>query len=78
MRFLRQVEMAGTVESAIEAYRSGRLADGSAAVITGPESSLQNILNKYLQRYELNPVLLPAEYQRASLPNPMAAWVRNL
>ncbi|SCM82586.1 hypothetical protein KL86SPO_50357 [uncultured Sporomusa sp.] len=71
VHFLQQVRMTGSVSAAIAAYRKGIMPDGITAIISGPESSLQNILHEYLPRYGLNPVLLPEEWNGGMLQNPM-------
>lgn len=76
LQFQQQVAMAGSVEVAIRVYRQGVMPDGARGLISGPESSLQNLLNSYLPRYGLNPVLLPADYPEPVLPNPMPPELR--
>lgn len=76
LQFLRQVEASGSISAGIEAYQRGIMPDGSHAFITGAENSLQNILNIYLPRYGINPVLIPAKYNLSYLANPMPINLR--
>ena len=74
--FLQQVRVTGSVSAAIDAYRQGIMLDGTTAIISGSESSLQNILHEYLPRYGLNPVLLSEEWNGGILQNPMPENLR--
>ena len=76
VHFLQQVRITGSVSAAIDSYRQGIMPDGTTAIISGPESSLQNILHEYLPRYGLNPVLLPEEWNGGILQNPMPEKLR--
>lgn len=76
VHFLQQVRITGSVSAAIDSYRQGIMTDGTTAIISGPESSLQNILHEYLPRYGLNPVLLPEEWNGGILQNPMPENLR--
>jgi hypothetical protein len=76
VHFLQQVRITGSVSAAIDSYRQGIMPDGTAAIISGPESSLQNILHEYLPRYGLNPVLLPETCLGEVLQNPMPENLR--
>jgi len=75
--FLRQVDQAGSVTAAIDAYHQRIMPDGSPALITGPESSLHNLLNVYPLRFGVNPVVIPDSYEVDYLPNPMPVHLRR-
>ena len=71
LQFLRLVDQNGSVSEAIDVYRTGCLLDGGKSLVKGSKGTIQNILNQYLPRYGINPVLLPNEYEQTFLTNPM-------
>ena len=76
MQFQQQVALAGSVEAAITAYRQRVMPNGAPALISGSKGSLPNVLNAYLPRYGLNPVLLPDDYPVPVLSNPTPEALR--
>lgn len=76
LQFLRLVDQTGSVSEAIDVYRTGCLLDGGKSLVKGSKGTIQNILNQYLPRYGINPVLLPNEHEQVFLPNPMPQPLR--
>lgn len=76
LHFIRQVEQTGSVTAAIAAFIQGVTPDGSPVLISGPASSLQNLLNNYPTRFGINLVTIPAAVQQSFLPNAMPVDLR--
>lgn len=76
LQFLRLVDQTGSVSEAIDVYRTGCLLDGGKSLLKGSKGTIQNILNQYLPRYGINPVLLPNEFGQSVLPNVMPEGLR--
>ena len=75
--FLTLLDQSATVNVAVQSYLTG-VTLSSGVSVQGGQRTLENYLNRYLPELSINPVLIPAAMNLATLTNPMPPDCRIL